>query len=276
MAAPAVVISSRSIETAELEDQDHGHEHEEARPAPPPAGRRRGPVPRSSAGRATFGSRRRHPDGSVDRPDRSETGHSNRQPSAGSAAGIPVFPEPLPGSDHYRPKQVIPDSTCLDTGPAEAYYAKGMAHGVPAPPVHGGKPAPDAAERHAIEAARAEKQQLARQPVDPVPVYIVETGGGTRPLKRAALRQVTVQAAGADPQEIVPRNPRRSSVRLLNESATVAVRLTFDLTTSGGALLPAAMTSYLEIDTEDQVCAYSTGAAAAVSVIEQYDVPGGT
>jgi len=91
------------------------------------------------------------------------------------------------------------------------------------------------------------------------------------------MRQVAVPAPGADPIVLVPRNPRRTAVSLLNESAN-PVRITgADLALAGGALLPASMTSYKDFRTREQICAYqpagNTG-VANISVIDEYDVPG--
>ena len=168
---------------------------------------------------------------------------------------------PLPGSHHYSDHVTAREHAPLDVGPARPYYDQEMSHGVPVPPEHGGRPAPAEHERAALAATRkAEHDELAPLP-DPVPVYIVDSGGGARPLKRAAMRVVPMQAAGADPIVLVPRNPHRSSVRLLNESGS-PVRLLYDLANTGGALLPANMTSYLEVDTEDEICAYVPSAPA--------------
>jgi hypothetical protein len=63
---------------------------------------------------------------------------------------------------------------------------------------------------------------------------------------------------------------------VLGTNGGAAVRILFDLALNGGALLPALMTSYLEIDTADEICAYCpSGGPATISVIEQYDVPAG-
>lgn len=326
-----------------------------------------------------------------ERPDRSQDGHNEPEPTAGHEQGVPRPKPVLPGTHHYADPAPPAEHRPLDVGPAKPYYSGGMAHGVPAPPQHGGRPAPPS-DKQLAERVREETRQEEGKPVEPVPVWIVERGSGSRPLKRAALRQVTIAAAGADPQVLVPRNPHRSKVRLLNESAAsqgptvttaggpvtaagagtviatwtvgqaatytitvtlsvggtataadkdnmglyvggvltavlpastntspqasaptvlalaagqvvtvqqiaaaggastyyaiitatpaaapgAAVRISADLTGSGGALLPAAMTGYLEIVTQDEICAYCpAGGPALISVIDSYDVPGG-
>lgn len=318
------------------------------------------------------------------RPVRREEYHSQHQdPSEGHPEGVPEFPAALPGLHHYGTKQAVPVEHDLDVGPADPYYGTGgMAHGVPAQHHHGGRPTARPEDRAEHGTRQLVEEELRTRP-DPIPVYLVDMGGGSGPLKRAALRAVPVSAAGADPQVLVPRNPHRSSVRVLNESGdspvtatgsfaaagngtatlplgaaitgfdvTIAapaaantivvtvtgaqggtltyqlpstasaieplsirfpaelqpatpataiavtatgaagtpagniavygaaagapVRLLFDLALSGGALLPAGMSSYLQIDTEDEICVYCpAGGPAQISVIEQYDVPSG-
>lgn len=241
----------------------------QAKPAPHPQPRRPFAARRYATGartRAVISAR----------PDRSEEGHQARQPSAGHSGGVPAAPAPLPGTHSYGVSAAAEPPPVLDVGPAKPYYSGGMAHGVPAEPEHGGRPAPPADGQLAGQLVAAADEEAGHAP-DPVPVFIVTKGAGARPLARAALQQILVPAPGADPIVLVPRNPHRSSVRLLNESAN-PVRLTGDLTGTGGALLPASMTSYLEIRTQDEICAYQPAGgsgAAAVSVISQYDVPGG-
>src|SRR5215472_9691610 len=198
-----------------------------------------------------------------ERPERSEDGGQRRQPSAGNAGGLPAFPEPLPGLHAYPVAEAVEDIAPLDVGPARPYYSAGMAHGVAAAVEHGGRPSPASGEQLAAQAA-AETAEASGTSPNPVPVYIVEgLGAGARPLKRAALRNVPIPAAGGDPVLLVPRNPRRNRVSLLNETA-VAGRITADPTGIGGAVLPASMTSYRDIVSEDAIYCYSTGGALVI------------
>jgi hypothetical protein len=202
------------------------------------------------------------------RPERRTEGHQDQDPTYGHAEGVPDFPEPLPGSHFYTDHETaaVPVRHELDVGPASPYYGKGgMAHGVEAPVRHGGRPTPRPEDRHEQEASRRIVREETSARPDPVPVVIVETGTGNRPLMRTAFRSVSVPAPGADPIVLVPRNVHRKSVRLLNES-TNPVRLTADLTLSGGALLPAQMTSYVEIDGQDEICAYVPSGSAGNTV----------
>lgn len=260
MAVPAVG-SSRAVETEQLHEQTEGHlDEEEAPPAPPVATQ-----PRPFSARS-FATRRGRAPHTARRPERRTGEHfQDQDPGGGHAQGVPDFPDPLPGFHHYGEHELVLPHRPLDVGPADPYYYGGMAHGVATEEIHhGGRPTAKPEDRAAYAATRQLVEEEVAPKVDPVPVYIVERGAGARPLKRAALRQVPVPAAGADPIVLVPRNPHRSSVRLLNESGS-PVRLTFDLTETGGALLPAAMTSYLEIDTEDEICAYLPAAASGSS-----------
>jgi hypothetical protein len=271
------VKSSRDEEEAELAEATAAHA-EEGRKAPP--------SPRGSS-RRSFGARPGRPAGRhgkvTDRPDRSEEGGSRRQPSPGHGAGVPPFPGPLPGSHHYREHETAAGHDMLDVGPAKPYYSGGMAHGVETDVHHGGRPSPKPGERTELEATRADTAREMGSPPDPVPVYIVKKGAGARPLTRAALLRRTVPAVGGDPFILVPKDPHRRTVQLLNESAN-KVRLTYDPTAQPaaapgtGALLPASMTSYLTIETQDEIWAWNepgSSGTADVSVITSYDIPAG-
>jgi hypothetical protein len=274
MAVPPVG-SSRAVEVERLQEQTEGHLDEEQAPGAPPAAT----TPRPFSARS-FATRRGRAVHTARRPERRAGEHSQDvDPSPGHAQGVPDFPGPLPGFHHYPEHETVLPHQPLDVGPADPYYSKGMAHGVVTEEIHhGGRPTARPEDRAAYAATRELVAEEVAPKLDPVPVVIVTPGSGARPMSRAALRQVVIEVAGSDPQVLVPRNPHRSSVRLLNES-TNTVRITADLANIGGALLPASMTSYLEVDTEDEICAYqpagNTG-TAAISVIEQYDVAGGT
>ena len=267
MAVPAVG-SSRAVETEQLHEQTEGHlDEEEAPPAPPAATQ-----PRPFSARS-FGTRRGRAPHTARRPERRAGEHfQDQDPGEGHAQGVPDFPGPLPGFHHYADHELVLPHRPLDVGPADPYYSKGMAHGVALEEIHhGGRPTAKPEDRAGDAATRQLVEEETAPKVDPVPVYIVERGAGARPLKRAALRQVIVPAPGADPIVLAPRNPHRSSVRVLNES-TNPVRLLADLAAIGGALLPANMTSYLEIDTEDEICAYVPAGTGGTTVTAQGDV----
>lgn len=219
MTIPPVVRSSRKAGEAELAEQTEQHLDAEQAPAAPPA---------AANGRAysatTFGSGRRRRGGPAAsaRPVRREADASlTTNPGAGDELGIPAFPEPLPGFHHYPASggPVRPHRE-LDVGPAVPYYSRGNAHGVAQDEVHHGGRITARPEDRAEHGQAAELVDEEIHPrFEPIPVVVVESGGGQRPLTRAALQQKTVPAAGADPIVLVQRDPNRRSVRLLNESA---------------------------------------------------------
>ena len=174
-----------------------------------------------------FGSRKL-----PDRPVRREEEHSQHQdPSPGHPQGVPAFPDPLPGSHHYETKAAVPVEHQLDVGPADPSYGTGgMAHGVPAPVHHGGRPVARPEDRGEAAASRRLIEAETRTRPDPVAVYVVEPQGGSHPLMRAVLRRAVVPAAGADPFLLVPRDPARTSVRLMNESAGAGATATSENT----------------------------------------------
>jgi hypothetical protein len=106
----------------------------------------------------------------------------------------------------------------------------------------------------------------------PVPVYVVQDDRNS--VLRAAYPHhfLAPANAGADPVRLCGRDPGRTAVLLLNEDSSNAVRFAqrpSDLNGGGGALLPNAMSSYLRIDTQDELYAMSaTGTAATLSVIQ--------
>jgi hypothetical protein len=260
MAVPPVG-SSRAVETERLHEQTEGHEQAAEAPHPSPAADQPRPF-----GARSFKSKRTRAVHTARRPDRKAGEHAqDRDYTGGHAQGIPDFPDPLPGYHLYEVPDVVLPHQPLDVGPAEPYYSKGMAHGVPLEEIHhGGRPTARPEERAQLAASRDLVGEEIAPRLDPVPVVIVQQGAGARALRRAALRQVLVPAAGADPIVLVPRNAHRKSVLLLNESAS-PVRITADLTLTGGALLAAGMTSYREIETEDEICAYVPAAGADVA-----------
>lgn len=203
-----------------------------------------------------------------------------RRHGHGVASDVPDYPEPLPGSDHHIAHEAheVSPPPLLDVGPAKPAYSGMMAHGVE-PTVHyGGRPAPTPEQRTEHEASR--KRQAAPQAAparqSPVPVYLVDVGSGSEPLKRMATKNLTVKGLGNRPERIAGRDPHRSVLRLLNEDPTNGVRILAEATDEIGALLPAAMTSYQEFGSQDDIYAIgNTASSVVLSVIIEYDVPGG-
>lgn len=188
--------------------------------------------------------------------------------------GIPVYPDPLPGAHDYAGKDPVTPQH-VPVPPDKPYYSQGMAHGVKSPAHHGGRIAPQHHERRGLETEREPEPEIGHYKIDPIPVYITEPGAGVHPLGQASFRQVTI-TLGANPVPIAERNPDRISVRILNESAAGGTaRLKSGPDSTIGSLLPAAMSSYLEIKTQEQLWAVSDSAAtgnAVISVIEEYKI----
>jgi hypothetical protein len=238
-----------------------GHAEPGQRPAPPsprPASRR--PWSARAPGRpARAAPAARH-------PAMREAG-SEHHPGAGHRAGVPQMPPPLPaGFDHVVHDMVLP-AVPLDVGPAKPYYDGEMAHGVPMPPEHGGRPAPRHEDRAEIAASRpAEPEDEPRDP-DPVPVYIVEMGSGNHPLARVACRRVTIGAPGTDPVLIAGRDPHRRRLRVLNESSGSAGGQSAQIAAGAGPTtitLPAGAT-LTGLDVSTIVGASSTSTTIAIA-----------
>lgn len=211
-------------------------------------------------------------------PEGREIGMSERTVAA---------PSPIPGGETHivnnptvRQRVAVPDS------PAE--YGAMEAHGVP--------PSDDTFHQRA-ESERGPNShapikveppaERAKQP-DPVPVYVVPEGGGTRPLKIAVPRHIMVPGFNADPVLICGKDVRRTKIRLMNTDAATNIRFASDMTalsvdpgsgnsrTIGGALLVHGMTGYQDVETQDELWAISLSASAAVelNIIMETSLPG--
>jgi hypothetical protein len=220
---------------------------------------------------------------------RSRIRHRGAAPAPGGS-NIPTYPAPLPGNpvhiDHQAMAVDLRDgrTQTLDVGAAESAYLGINAHGVQ-PDIHyGGRPAPNPTMRTAHEANKVPDSTPLPKIPDPVPVYVVpEYGAGGRPLQRASYRRVQVPQAGTSggiPTIVANKNPRRTEIKILNESTASTIYLLNDSTDAtggaGGAVLPTSMTSYLRLHTQDAIYAIGSGTAATyISVIDEYSVPGG-
>lgn len=127
------------------------------------------------------------------------------------------------------------------------------------------------------------------QPV-PVPVYVVAERGGPRPLRTATTRRVLVPALNADPIILCGKDFNRTTVRLMNDDATAIIRFSNDPTalvqdpatsgatvrTIGGAKLPAAMSAYQPIETQDEIWGIVQAATgtAEISIIMETTITG--
>lgn len=151
-----------------------------------------------------------------------------------------------------------------------------LAHGVP-PSDHG---LYDRADLPGVQRWQY-KPVYKKQPetIAPVPVIIVEGGGGGKAVRSAAPRHFSVPAAGSDPVHICGRDARRARVLLLNEDTASNIRFAqrpSDLTGGGGALLPYPTNSYLALHTQDDLYAVSADAGTPLlSVIQEFEEEGG-
>lgn len=118
--------------------------------------------------------------------------------------------------------------------------------------------------------------QEPRQRPPAIPVYVVEHDGGPDVFLSSAPRHITVPDNAVDPVRICGRSPRRKRIGLLNEDTATNIRFAqriSDLTNGGGALLPWPATSYLWLDTQDELyaCTVSASLSVVMSVIEEFE-----
>lgn len=127
-----------------------------------------------------------------------------------------------------------------------------------------------------------------REPVRPVPVYIVAETAGPKPLRTAVGRHITVPGFNADPVCICGVDPNRTKIRLMNTDASNTIRIAGDLTaliqdqaaatarSIGGALLNKGMVTYQDIETQDELWAVTQHASATVTleIIMETSIPG--
>jgi hypothetical protein len=196
----------------------------------------------------------------------------------GMSKRVQGAPSPIPGGkDHilnpptFRQKPEAPSPADFTDQPDQ------NAHGVP-PETHTGATRAQIM-RGKIAAKRGDDQYYA-DPVPrprPIPVVVVENQDDTS-VYRAAVPRLLKASAGADPFPICGLDPDRVQVLLLNEDAANPVRFATtpaDLVGGGGALLPANMSSYLRLPTQDHLYGYSDlGSAVTISVIQVFEHKG--
>lgn len=200
-------------------------------------------------------------------PEEREIGQSALQDPAGS---------PIPGLtgnivNYATQRQAVPVGEPMDQ------FRGMMAHGVPheldtteerAQAERGG---PNVARTRPVPAEKP------RELPPPVPVYIVEFGGGNDVIRSASPRHLTVANSASDATRLGGRNPKRNRIGLLNEDGTTDVRFAVtprDLNNGGGAFLPHSQTSYLWLETQDEIYAVTTSStlSVTVSVIEEFEL----
>lgn len=210
------------------------------------------------------------PAGPVD-PDSPE-GHK-----LGMSKRVQGAPSPIPGGRNhilnaqtFRQRPEAPSPADFTDQPDQ------NAHGVP-PESHNGD---TRAQLMRGKRARDFPDQFYTEvptPIRPIPVFVVENQDRGEVYRAAAPRQLKAPA-GADPIPLCGRDPDRVQVLLLNEDAANAVRIAqtpADLGSNGGAILPANMSSYLRLTTQDHLYAFSpVGSAMTISIIQVFDHSG--
>lgn len=202
----------------------------------------------------------------------------------GMSKRVQGYPSPIPGGkDHILNAETMrqrPEAP----NPVDFPDSDGLnAHGVPPSSHHGftraqimrGKAANEQPDTYYTEQAKA---------IRPIPVFVVESERKAKSWRATSFRSTVVPANTSDPRQLAGIDPDRVEVLLLNEDATNAVRLSSEpggLVSAAdpneppeatGALLPAGMTSYLRLRTQEAIWAISaTGTAPTISVIQVFD-----
>lgn len=185
----------------------------------------------------------------------------------------------IPGGQNHLANPPV-EHQAVPTRPARPPYHYGLnSHGVPFEE-HGRY------DRTLDQGVRVDEKRpplASESPMpEPVPVYIVEQGGGRDPLAITGTKRLTLPAAGSEPVQIVDQNEGRSLVQLLNEDSAHHARigqlgdLAFDAQNSvivGGSRLPANATSYMILRTQGPLWAVSeTSNTVAISVVTEFQI----
>lgn len=225
-------------------------------------------------------------------PDRTSNLNTSTEPDSPQGRDIGMskraqgVPSPIPGGREH-----IVNHPSVRTEPARpaprGEYRGTMAHGVPPGSATTGERA-DMMRGPADLKSPAPRFTPVKDPVPPVPVYIVETGSGPRPLRTAIMRHLIVPGLNGDPVLLCGRDVNRAKVRLMNADATNNIRIASDLVslakdqgttnkTIGGVVLIKGMTGYQDIETQDEIWAITQDATATceVEIIMETYVPGG-
>lgn len=196
----------------------------------------------------------------------------------GMSPRVQGAPSPIPGGKtHIQNAQVFQQRI---PAPSPADFTEqpvDNAHGVPDGTHRGYSRAQLAQGKLANRTGPDQYYTPQPRPAKPIPVYVVENLDITPVYRSAAPRSVPIPVAGLEPQPICGRDPKRVEILLLNESATtLRIGQTYNDAQAGlGALLPASMTGYLRLRTQDTLYAISTSSTAAtLSVIQVFDTEG--
>lgn len=154
----------------------------------------------------------------------------------------------------------------LDAGTVYVVPAHGAAGRITAP----------AHQRAAHAATGAAGGGLEEKRPDPIPVYVVDEGGGARPLNMITGSKINVPAPGGQPVQLSGKDPRQNGLLLLNESSTAMRIADTPGGAATGAILPASMTSYLWLPCQGPLYVIAdTGSSALIlSLIREFAQPG--
>lgn len=190
---------------------------------------------------------------------------------------------PIPGGNHHITNAPTVRQSVPVAEPRPEHHGI-LAHGVP-PDTHTFR------ERADLERGpdmpkfiRPQFAKTADRPA-PVPVYIVASETDQPRLETIATDKFTIPATGTAAVRIAGRDPTRTHVSLLVETAAGAggaapSGIRFDhelgnLDVNQGALLRAGGTSYFRFHCQDELFAVSNdGSAVTLSVVYEYGVPG--
>lgn len=205
--------------------------------------------------------------------------HDSYDPGPGSGEGDAIGESeltdpagsPIPGGQNHIVNYETKEHPVPSPAPPPAYDGM-MAHGVPA------EPRSDAMQIAAERGSgrKAGPVTVAEPPARPpaVPVYLVETEGGKKVIRSASPQNINVPNNASDAKLIAGINPMRVRLGLLNEDSTTDVRFAKNqagTVNGGGALLPHAQSSYVWLETQDELYAVTSSATLSVkiSVIEE-------
>lgn len=178
-------------------------------------------------------------------------------------------PSPIPGGqDHLVNRQTMRQKAPIPDPKPE--FRGTMAHGVPAEK-HTAHERADAMRGPNV--VKDPKPKYATSPKEPAPVAVkIVEDGKAQVFRIASPYHFTLNAAGNEPIRLCGRDFSRKEIHLLNESTSSNIRFATrpsDLNNGGGALLPWPNSSYLKLETQDELYAISADSGTPIiSVIQ--------